>query len=327
VLGGAGAGATLDIPATGQLIYNELAVRQNLDLFDLGSGDAALSQRPLTGGNARDRQPIYSPDGRALLFSSNRSGNLDLWVYELKTGEIKQITDDAANDWDPAFTPDGKTILWSSDRSGNLEIWAANRDGSQARQISTDGSDAENPTATPDGWVIYWSSNPEKLGIWKVRLDGTEPTHLAAGRYLSPDTSPNGRYATYLDSSLGFGTTIRVLDTSTGEAIPFDVEVPNSNRSGVLWGRTRWLPDGSALAFIGTDERGNSGVFRQDFLPGQDTTSTRRALAGFSPEFISESFAISPDGRHLALSGVRQVGSLMLAEGLQGIEPPRRNPQ
>ena len=123
------------------------------------------------------------------------------------------------------------------------------------------------------------------------------------------------------------GTVLFGGDTSTGEVVPFAVDVPRSSSAGILWGRARWLPDGSALAFIGVDEHGISGVFRQDFLPGQDTSDTRRALAGFSSEYVSESFTISPDGRHLALSGVRQIGSLMLAEGLPGVEPPRRDSQ
>jgi Tol biopolymer transport system component len=323
VLGGGGGLAYFDSPAAGQLIYNQLSVRQNLDLVDLSGVPGAPPRRPLTGGNARDRQPVYSPDGQTLLFSSNRSGNLDLWVLELASGEIRQITDDEANDWDPAFTPDGTTILWSSNRSGNLEIWAANRDGSQARQVSSDGFDAENPTATPDGWVVYWSSNPDKLGIWKVRLDGTEATHLHPGRFLSPDTSPDGRYASFIDNTRAQNS-INILDVATGEVVPFTVNVPSSSRSSVLWGRTRWTHDGGSLAFIGADEHGLAGVYLQDFVPGQDTSSTLRPLAGFSAEFESESFAISPDGRHLALSGVRQIGSLMLAEGLPGVDTRRK---
>ncbi|WP_410960638.1 TolB family protein, partial [Salmonella sp. SAL4357] len=75
---------------------------------------------------------MYSPDGSRILFSSTRSGNLDLWEIETKSGALKRITEDSAEDWDPAYTRDGKKIIWSSSRSGHFEIWMTNTDGSGA---------------------------------------------------------------------------------------------------------------------------------------------------------------------------------------------------
>jgi len=107
--------------------------------------------RWFTRGNSNDRQPAYAPDGQRVIFSSNRSGNLDLWELSTRNGMLRRLTDDPADDWDPAYVPDSKEIIWSSSRSGNLEIWKANADGSGARQITHDEVDAENPTATRDG--------------------------------------------------------------------------------------------------------------------------------------------------------------------------------
>ncbi|MDX1643019.1 MAG: hypothetical protein R3244_01535, partial [Thermoanaerobaculia bacterium] len=322
-LGGGGGQTQFEVVGPGRLVYHEFAVRQTLELYEIAGSGSPPDRRSLTAGNSDDRQPAYSPDGSAILFTSNRGGNLDIWLYEVESGAIRQLTDDDANDWDPGWTPDGQGIVWSSNRSGNLEIWTAARDGSGARQVSSDGFDAENPTVTPDGWVVYWSSNPDKLGVWKVRLDGSESVHLVDGRYLTPDVSPDGRYATIL--SLGaYETVIRVIEVATGEIVPFEITVSHGSGAGVLWGRTRWLPEGDAIAFVGVDDEGRSGVFRQQFAPGRDTASTRRPLAGFSPDFVTESFTIDPSGRYLTLSGVRQVGSLLLVEGLPGIEPPVR---
>src|SRR5262249_57006252 len=94
-------------------------------LIGVGSGPAS-GERALTRGRSVDRQPAYSPDGGQIVFSSNRTGNLDLSILSAKTGAIRQITDDPADDWDPAFTPDGRQIVWSSGRSGSLEVWVAN---------------------------------------------------------------------------------------------------------------------------------------------------------------------------------------------------------
>ena len=324
VLGSGFDNTIFDVLGPETLVYHEVSVRQNLEQFQLVSRGPSSIRRPLTQGNADDRQPVYSPDGGQILFTSNRSGNLDLWTMDLATGATSQITDDEANDWDPAFTPDGESIVWSSDRGGNLEIWTARIDGSQARQLSDDGHDAENPTVTPDSWVVFWSSNPEKAGIWKVRLDGSEATRIVEGAFIAPDVSPDGRYAVFLQLD-AFRSLIRVVEIDTGAIVPFEIVVPHNAASTVLWGRSRWLPDGSAIAFAATNDQGLSGIFAQDFVPGENTAETRRPLAGFSQEYVSESFGISADGRYLTLSGVRQVSSLMLAEGVPGIVPPVRN--
>ena len=74
-------------------------------------------------------------------------------------------------------------------------------------------------------------------------------------------------------------------------------------------GRTRWTPDGKAIAYIGQNESGHFGVFVQDFLPGRDTTGTRRPLAGFDAETATESFAISRDGKWLTTAGWEQLST------------------
>ena len=65
--------------------------------------------------------------------------NIDLWIVERATGELRQLTDDPAHDWDPAFSPDNQHILWSSNRDGHMEVWMSTRDGSgaPARQPTT----------------------------------------------------------------------------------------------------------------------------------------------------------------------------------------------
>ncbi|MHC4093931.1 MAG: TolB family protein, partial [Planctomycetota bacterium] len=209
---------------------------------------------------------------------------------------------------------------------GHLEVWAANLDGSSARQLTQDGADAENPTVTADGeWVVYWSANPEKLGVWKIRPDGSDATQLIEGPFMQPEVSPDGRYAAFVSIEVDtLRNFVRVIDVESGEVVPFAIEVPAPLRApGIILGRVRWLPDGSAIAYVGLDERNRTGVFAQDFVPAGGTEQTRRPLAGFSPEFITESFGVAPDGKQIILSGIRRSFRLMLAEGVEGIEPVR----
>lgn len=90
-------------------------------------------------------------------------------------------------------------------------------------------------------------------------------------------------------------------------------------KTSVQPGRARWTPDSKRILFTGQDQNGLDGVFIKDFTPGKDTTSTRRPLAGFDPDWITESLGLSPDGRRLVPSESERVFSLMIAEGIQGL--------
>jgi Tol biopolymer transport system component len=315
----------LDVLADGRVVFDTRSPRQNLREVALSPGAAgAASGRWLSRGESTDRQPVYSPDGEWVAFSSNRGGGMNLWLVSTSTGKLRRVTESHVN-WDPAFTRDGRRLLWSSNRGGNFEIWTADVDGGGPRQVTQDGGNAENPTATPDGqWIVYSSGNPQKSGLWKVHPDGSGATRIVSGRVSLPDVSPDGRRALYRVFSGKYPATLRVVRLEDGQAEPFEVAVDARRRTTVTLGRARWMPDGKAIAFVGQDESGASGVYVQDFEPGGDTTATRRKLAGFDPDVAAESFGIAPDGSRLAVAGWVQLFSLMEGEGLAGLLAPAR---
>jgi serine/threonine protein kinase len=305
----------VDIAADGALIWDGTSARSNLRAIPLTRDPA--SARWLTRGQSNDRQPVFTRDGQWVVFSSTRSGNLDLWALSPATGAIRRITDDAADDWDPGVTSDGR-LVWSSGRSGHFEIWTANFDGSEARQISNDGADAENPTVAPDGWVVYNSAHPTKYGLWKVRLDGTKALRLTQARVLVPDVSPDGQYVAATERPQSSQVRILVWRLSDGARVPFEILLHTDELTfGV--GRVRWVPDGKRLAFLGLDERGVRGVYVQDFAPDRDTRSTRQRLVAFDTETRTESFCISPDGTQLVVTGTDQLRTIVRADGVPGI--------
>ncbi len=303
----------LDAQGDGRLVFDTRSARQNLGEVAIAGGRPL---RWLSRGESTDRQPVYSPDGERVAFSSNRGGGMNLWVVSTSTGKLRRVTDANVN-WDPAFTRDGRSLLWSSNRGGNFEIWTADVDGGGARQITHDGGSAENPTPTPDGqWVVYSSSHPQKAGLWKVRLDGSQPTQLVPGRVALPEVSPDGRHALYRVFGGKYPALLRVVRLADGRAEPFEIRVDAQRRTTVTLGRARWMPDGRGIAFVGQDEAGAAGVFVQEFTPGRDSSATRRKLAAFDPDLAVESFGISPDGTRLVIAGWLQLFSLMEADGL-----------
>jgi Tol biopolymer transport system component len=315
----------LDVVGDRRVVFDTRSPRQNLREVTLAPGGGAVESRWLSRGESTDRQPVYSPDGQWVAFSSNRGGGMNLWLVSTASGTLRRVTDANVN-WDPAFTPDGKRLLWSSNRGGNFEVWTAGTDGGGPRQVTRDGGNAENPTATPDGqWVVYSSGNPEKAGLWKVRPDGTSATQVVKGRVSLPDTSPDGRHVVYRVFSGKYPAILRVVRLDDGQAEPFEVTVDARRRTTVTLGRARWMPDGKAIAFVGQDEEGASGIYVQDFAPGRDTTATRRKLGRFSPDIAAESFGVAPDASRLVVAGWVQLFSLMGGEGLPGLLAPPRS--
>jgi Tol biopolymer transport system component len=310
----------LAVLGDGRLLIGVAQQSQNLILVDQ-PGQPGARERWLTRGASSDRQPVFSPDGKRVLFSSNRSGNLDLWEMDVETLALTRVTDHAGQDWDPAYTPDGRGILWSSDRSGVFEIWQAAADGSSARQISQDGVDAENPTMTPDGaWMLFLSGRPQQPGAWKMRADGSEATPLVAGVNL-PQLSPDGVFfSAPVGAGQRTGRELHVYRMSDGSALPWTIELPPS--FDVPVGRTRWAGP-RRLAYIDLDESRYSGVTVRDVT--ESAVGAPARYAGFYPLSPTESFDITHDGTRAVLSVRNQVLSIALAENVPGVTAPGVN--
>ena len=113
----------IDILGPGRLVFHEVAERQNLVEFGVSGAEPQGSGLPLTQGSCRDRQPAYAPDGERIVLSSNRSGNLDLFVCARATGALRQLTDDPAQTGTPpshpmASTSSGAPTATAISRSG-----------------------------------------------------------------------------------------------------------------------------------------------------------------------------------------------------------------
>jgi Tol biopolymer transport system component len=320
-------GDILDILDEGKIIFHSASVRENLRQISISDKSNDSNNLWFTHGNSTDRQPVYSSDGERILFSSTRSGNLDLWEIETKSGALRRITEDSAEDWDPAYTRNGKQIIWSSSRTGHFEIWMTNTDGSGAHQITKDGFDAENPTMTKDEkWIVYNSYNPPTPGVWKIHPDGTGAEQLITGITAWPEVSPDGQYAAYVWYKESFlldpFAVIKFVEISTGKEIPFQIKCVNGANIG---GRVRWMPDGSSVVYFDQNEKGHWGIFMQDFVPGKDTYNSRRPLVGFDPDKLAETFAISPDGMNITIAEMEILSNLVMVENIPGVSRPLKH--
>ena len=304
----------LDAIDSRRLVADSASSRQNLAEFSLVNPSAP--PRWLTRGTSADRQPVFSPDGEWVAFSSNRGGNLDIWEVSSKSGAIRRLTDDPADDWDPGFTRDGR-LIWSSGRTGHLEIWTADSDGTSPRPVTRQSADAENPTAAPDGAIYYAVTNSREPGLWRILPDGSGGEKVGPCINI-PETSPDGSYVACPDIDTG---TIRVVRLADRRVLPFSIAFPRPRITQTLMGRPRWSSDGKRIYFLGEDENGINGIFVQDFEPqSKDTNASRRKVAGFDPNLEAESFAISPDGTRLVVAFLERLYGIATIEGVPGFE-------
>ena len=135
--------------------------------------------------------PDWSPDGKTLVFSSiDRSGFSDLFTYDIETGHLQQLTNDAYDDRDPAWSPDGDRIVFSSDRTSlgksnayNLFVYSA--DNAQIEYLTFGDRLDFSPRWSADGHkVVFTSAVKDSTGrygaqnIWVA--DITAPGDAAA---------------------------------------------------------------------------------------------------------------------------------------------------
>ena len=152
-----------------------------------GSDVQAVPGQP-AGVNNTD--PATSPDGTKIAFTSNQSGNLDVWVIDLAGTNLTQLTTDAGADSAPAWSPDGNTIAFQSNRSTNMDIWLMNPDGSSETRLTSNPAADGQPAWFPTGRKIaFQSGRTGGTDIYTVNANGTGIKRVTTS--IAPDTQPS----------------------------------------------------------------------------------------------------------------------------------------
>jgi Tol biopolymer transport system component len=184
-------------------------------IFDM-MGD--LYSIPIAGGKATrvtngmpyDVHPRYSPDGKSILFISDKSGSDNLWTMDLATKEQKQLTKDKDKyHVSAAWSPDGEYIVGTHGRR-NIKPFIVHKDGGAGADLMTDKKAKKfiDPAFSADGKHIYFSS---RTGAWNYnaqlpqyqimsfdREDGdTETVTSRYGSAFTPTLSKDGQWLVY----------------------------------------------------------------------------------------------------------------------------------
>jgi serine/threonine protein kinase/Tol biopolymer transport system component len=264
-------------------------------------GDAANARLVTSGSGKADLSPAWAPDG-SIVYSSNASGNEDLWIVGADGSNQKQLTANSRINRLPTVSPDGRYILFLSDRNGVPHLWRMNLDGSDQRQLTNGALGESESQFSPDGhWIVYRTAQSKERTLWKIASDGSGvPTAISDKESSSPTISPDGKLIAYFfKEAAGAPRRIAVADFASGALIKsFDLS-PFSDIP------LCWTPNGRALAFVET-KNGISNIVAQPIDGGQP-----KSLTDLKADRIFW-FSFSRDGKRIALSRGTQSSDVVL---------------
>lgn len=176
--------------------------------------------KQLTNSPGYDAEATISPDGKKIVFTSMRNGDIDLYTMNIDGSDVKQITNTTGYDGGAVFSPDSKMITWRASRPKtetdekeykdllaqglvmptNMEVFVANADGSNVRQVTKLGRANWAPSFMPDGKRIIFASNHEHprgfpFNLYIVNIDGSGLERISNdnGFDAFPMFSPDGK--------------------------------------------------------------------------------------------------------------------------------------
>jgi Tol biopolymer transport system component len=232
----------------------------------------------LTHDDGLQTEPGFSPDGTTIVYTSDRSGNFDIWTRRIAGGDAVQVTRDAAADSQPDWSPDGNRIVFRSERAGG-GLFVVPATGGAEQQLSTAGF---NPRWSPDGnHILFAGKTIDGLDLQVIDADGGSPRRWPGDAYggfgwqpasstVLVFSSPSGSYEPRLTSW--------VLGAASSQKWQVDPRVRREfwaqQLSVVSGGEVMSSADMTSLYFVGVS-RGTTAVWRI----GLDAT-TRRVVAG-----------------------------------------------
>ena len=203
----------------------------SMDIFMADLNGNIVKQ--LTTAAGYDAEATISPDGTKMVYTSVKSGDLELWVMDLATGNEKMVTNMLGYDGGAWFSPDGTKLIWRASRPKTkeeadeykallaeglvaptkMEVWVSNVDGSNARQVTEFGQANWAPVFMPDSKRIIFASNHEyqrgfPFNMYTINGDGTDLKKVSRDKGFDafPMFSPDGKKIVFCSNRNNGGT-------------------------------------------------------------------------------------------------------------------------
>lgn len=286
-----GSWMSLDISSDGQLLVFDLLG----DIYTLPS--AGGQARLIAPGMSFDSQPRFSPDGKKIVFTSDRSGSENLWIMDADGSNPKALTKGNRTYYvSPVWTPDGNYVIAGKTESRNTySLWLYHKDGgSGVRLIREETPAAPTPGAPPP-------SQPQ-----------------AALNMMGPAPSPDGRWLFYTTARGSFQYNLMMprwqivrLDRKTGEK-----ETITGNPGSAM--RPLVSPDGKSLVFASRFDA-QTGLRIRNLETGDERwllyPVTRDDQESRGSRDVMPGYCFTPDGRQIVMNLHGKIQKIDVATG------------
>jgi Tol biopolymer transport system component/DNA-binding winged helix-turn-helix (wHTH) protein len=212
---------------TGTLVYEDLRFEKNIYQRSVVDTGLVGSTRPLIGSTQWDSEPCYSPDGERIVFTSSRTGDLEVWVCNRDGSRPLPLTSfrGAYLGW-PKWSPDGRTIAFVAGPRGYADIYVIDAEGGSPRRLlSGDYHDIFSCWA-PDSRALYFTSDRDgEWRIWKTDLAGESAEPLPVSNGMMARVTPDGKQLIYFafEDRPGLYQTSLTGDAEGSTRLPVDV--------------------------------------------------------------------------------------------------------
>ena len=248
----------------GRIVFAYTLDAKNSDIYVLDLTD--LSVTPIVTTPAIDDNPVWSPDGKKIVFHSDATGDREIYVVKEDGTDLTQLTNSPEADENPSWSPDGKSIVFQSRRRKNgADIYVMDANGSNQRAIVANGQRNVCPSWSPRKDEIVFSSDEVWPGwvlkIYSFSAGKSQTLTKGTGSFVRPNWYPDGGAIVF---SYGNTEHLDIFRADKGRALAVQLIAREGRNFDPSWDDT-----GRYLFFAGelTPGKEDYQLFFSDMLP------------------------------------------------------------
>lgn len=187
------------LPDGKNILMSVFLGRGYMDIAKMSLIDGSVT--PITFGphGSISVEPVVHPNGKKILFSSDRGGKVMLYSMDINGKNIRLLTLQGSYNSTPDYSPDGKKIVFSGFSNGRFDIFIMNANGSQLRRLTSvrkannTWANNESPSFSPDGrYIVFTSNQTGNYQLYIMNLANLNTTRITMDsyNYKSPKWSP-----------------------------------------------------------------------------------------------------------------------------------------
>jgi Tol biopolymer transport system component len=277
------------------IAYGECGIDDFWFVYGVFLFSAALSPdqniRQVTTDPAPDYHVKWSPDGKTLAFTSQRSGEPKIWLVPAAGGDPVMLETGLSGDHHISWAPDSRRIVFDASYQGRPNIFTISLDSGKPKRLSEDGAIDFHPYWSPDGSLIAFASlRSGNTDIWIMPVQGGQPIQLTKHKAedYHPVWSPDGSKIAFSSNRSG-NYDIWIIPASGGEAKQLTFHESRDDH-------VSWSPDGTKIAFM-SERGGKRDIWIMSIAEGEPVR--------FTEESDNSWPSWSPDGKQIAFASKR----------------------